>query len=759
MSCFNKVSTATANSDLDLTKHVNYTSGMILGVDDFTQEFAYLAGRDRWVARDALGYGTVSGLKVQVDKDAAKGARVMVSAGVAISPRGQLICVSTAQCAFLNEWIAANDKDLEKHLGSTVASPPVASPHLKDELTLYVVLCYRDCPVDNVPIPGEPCRNEEDLMAASRIQDDFSLELRFDAPAQTEEDKVREYVEWLKQIKIVETGASTPIEEFRKAVRAKWLPTSPPTITSPPTVLQINAQDVCDYMRAAFRLWVTELRNALSGRKIGCSVEMSGGGSLEDCVLLAKLRVPLVSVSTGWKVSDSEDVRIDEEKRPFLLHLRMLQEWMLCSFSHISGTSQPITSPSLPSPVALKDLTDVKITTLKDGQVLIFDGTKWINKTPETSGGGVTDHGNLVGLDDDDHKQYLLISGSRAMTGNLNAGGKQITNLSAGTANGQAVIFEQAIKKDDDANGDLTGKYPAPTISKLQGKPVDAKPTEGQILTFKGGKWIADAPSAPSGVTKHSALTGLDADDHKQYLLIDGTRAMSGNLNSGGKQITNLAAATANDQAVVFQQAIKDGDQAGGDLIGTYPNPTINTLQGKQVKADSPNPGDMLVFDGTEWLPQPQPQIPTPTNTKPELVLPLATISKVEGALIYEIWFNIDAPGNLAKVTVLKEGHLRILDENDGPSPFTTPIRFRLTPRTTRNVFLVNLVLEANQPQPDRMRFNFDIREIAVEVTVNTGVETMTLFEYAKKNNIRFAGFLDDGKQATVFVRGTGLSA
>jgi hypothetical protein len=198
MSCFNKVSTVTANSDLDLTKHVNYTSGMILGVDDFTQEFAYLAGRDRWLARDALGFGTVSGLTVEVDKDGSKGARVMVSPGVAISPRGQFICVSSAQCAYLNEWIAANSADLTAALKPLITSPPVTSPHLKDELKLYVVLCYRDCPVDNVPIPGEPCRSEEELTAASRISDDFSLEMRLKAPKQPEEQKVREFVEWLR---------------------------------------------------------------------------------------------------------------------------------------------------------------------------------------------------------------------------------------------------------------------------------------------------------------------------------------------------------------------------------------------------------------------------------------------------------------------------------------------------------------------------------------------------------------------------------
>jgi len=34
----------------DPGKHVNYTYGMVLGVDDFTQEFAYLSAHDRQLA-------------------------------------------------------------------------------------------------------------------------------------------------------------------------------------------------------------------------------------------------------------------------------------------------------------------------------------------------------------------------------------------------------------------------------------------------------------------------------------------------------------------------------------------------------------------------------------------------------------------------------------------------------------------------------------------------------------------------------------
>ena len=39
-------------------------------------------------------------------------------------------------------------------------------------------------------------------------------------------------------------------------------------------------------------------------------------------------------------------------------------------------------------------------------------------------------HGSLLGLTSDDHKQYLLVSGTRAMTGDLNMGGNSVTNVS-----------------------------------------------------------------------------------------------------------------------------------------------------------------------------------------------------------------------------------------------------------------------------------------------------------------------------------------
>lgn len=49
--------------------------------------------------------------------------------------------------------------------------------------------------------------------------------------------------------------------------------------------------------------------------------------------------------------------------------------------------------------------------------------------TSSGSGGGVSAHGALSGLSNDDHTQYLLVTGSRSMSGDLSMGSNNITNV------------------------------------------------------------------------------------------------------------------------------------------------------------------------------------------------------------------------------------------------------------------------------------------------------------------------------------------
>ena len=308
-------------SDLppDATKHVNFSLGMVLGVDDLKQEFAYLSGRDPWLARDLLGYGTAAGLGVTTDyEDEAQGTiEVVVTPGTALGPRGQLIRVGATQCADVNGWLARaeNRARADTLLGNASSGT----------LALYVVLSYRACATDAVPIPGEPCRSEEESMAASRLADNYRLELTYQAPDQREEQALRNFVSWLEQVRITrEPGGDgfVSLKNFEQAVRGALQG------GSPPTSMRVETTNACQYLRAAFRIWATELRPAWLGA--GAS---PGVPPTEEGVLLAELSVPVVRASDGgWVVAarSSRQIEVREESRPYLLHLRMVQEWIEC---------------------------------------------------------------------------------------------------------------------------------------------------------------------------------------------------------------------------------------------------------------------------------------------------------------------------------------------------------------------------------------------------------------------------------------------
>ncbi len=317
----------------DSAKRVKYTLGMILGADDFEQEHAWLEGRDRWLARDLLGYGTANGLQVTVRQDAGTEPLVQVSCGTAITPRGDLVRVTPAQCAPLDSWLLTNSADVSARLPS---SPPSSLP-------LYVVLCYDTCETDARPIPGEPCRSEADTMAPARIADAFRLELRLDAPVHDEERAVRQFVQWATDTVDIGDGPTTgSVDDFlallRDAARVSS-PTSPPS--SPPSPdfdpvspyerFTIDRNDACEYLRAALRVWTTELR-PLWHEEFGACQCCSGQttptpAAPETCLLLARLQVTL---APDGRVDAAVPVDVIEDDRPILAPLRLLQEWMTC---------------------------------------------------------------------------------------------------------------------------------------------------------------------------------------------------------------------------------------------------------------------------------------------------------------------------------------------------------------------------------------------------------------------------------------------
>jgi hypothetical protein len=82
---------------------------------------------------------------------------------------------------------------------------------------------------------------------------------------------------------------------------------------------------------------------------------------------------------------------------------------------------------------------------------------------------------------------------------------------------------------------------------------ADVVPINGaDYVDFRGTQLYTPAGEA----TTHGLLSGLGNDDHIQYLLADGTRAMSGELSMGNHKITNLVDPTADQDAATKKYVI-----------------------------------------------------------------------------------------------------------------------------------------------------------------------------------------------------------
>jgi hypothetical protein len=442
----NDFTTVCANlSNLDPYKRVNYVNGLVLGADDLVQEQLYHLEKNRLHNRLLHGYGTLCGLSVDLS-DPGDGPRLTVAPGVAVDPRGRAIRVPEAYCANLTAWLQSHAAEVQDRLA---ASPPLSPP---EPLSLYLVLCHRECETDEVPIPGGPCKTLEASSVASRIQDAFELALRFEPPDQIEQEAVRDLVALIRAIEISEDPGGLTEGGIADLVRALTGSGSPPLSSpplgsppgSPPTGMQhMHPDDVDALLRVAMRVWVTEVRPALLPSGANCAA----GPPEEGCVLLAEV---ILNLDGGPSLVG--DPLLDESQRPYLLHTRLLQECLAC---HRGDASANLESLS---------------------------------------------HADLHDLLADDHPQYLLVDGSRPLTGDLGAGGNRITGLGEGSVDGDAVRFEQAVKIDDIAGGDLVDNYPNPTVAGLRGRPLsDVDPAAGQVLTWSGNRWQPSTPAVIGG--------------------------------------------------------------------------------------------------------------------------------------------------------------------------------------------------------------------------------------------------------------------
>lgn len=182
----------------------------------------------------------------------------------------------------------------------------------------------------------------------------------------------------------------------------------------------------------------------------------------------------------------------------------------------------------------------------------VHDGSQWL--LVATASGVNNDHGALTGLLDDDHTQYLLLSGDQTRN--------EVTgSIDMSTGSGNAFVLPQA--------NDVGGTFLTAQEGQLAWD-ID----DDVLYAYNGTQWFALAP-ASGIITDHGGLTGLVDDDHSQYGLLAG--------NAARNPVTG------------------EYDFSTGDLI----LPSDGTLKGSPVEGNVEVKGGILyTYDATrsKWL-------------------------------------------------------------------------------------------------------------------------------------------------------------
>lgn len=151
------------------------------------------------------------------------------------------------------------------------------------------------------------------------------------------------------------------------------------------------------------------------------------------------------------------------------------------------------------------------------------------------------------------------------------------------------------------AGGDLSGNFPNPTVLSLEGYPIEAPPPiNGDTLTFNSilEIWEHNPPISTGG----NPIGPAGGDLSGSYPNPSVAKLLSYSISSSAPSNGDTFIWDGTAWTPTAPNRSPTGS-AGGDLSGTYPNPSVAKINGNAVSSSSPSTGNSLVWNGTSWAP------------------------------------------------------------------------------------------------------------------------------------------------------------
>jgi len=173
---------------------VYYSTGRMLGVEDFQADQDYHRGRLARALLQLAGTGTVSGLLVQSDGNAdPTKLEIQVTAGLAIDRAGRIIEVPRTVCIILQNWLtqyvtAWQAQQAGNAPGATSIADPNTAIHDGAHLTIDVFASFAACTQGVTPcFASQDDYDATDAFSPNRLLDSFAMQLvlRTDATPKT----------------------------------------------------------------------------------------------------------------------------------------------------------------------------------------------------------------------------------------------------------------------------------------------------------------------------------------------------------------------------------------------------------------------------------------------------------------------------------------------------------------------------------------------------------------------------------------------